>query len=56
MPNDNLLGEITTEEEALPAVRRDGLALEHVPKALRDEVRAALKSGDTKVRTKPVYY
>ena len=31
MPNDNLLGEITTEKEALAVVRRDGWALSDVP-------------------------
>ena len=35
MPNDNLLGEITTEKEALAAVRRDGWALQYVPENIK---------------------
>ena len=46
MSDDNLFGEITNEEEALAAVRQDGTALSEVPKALRKEVRAALKSEE----------
>jgi len=46
MPNDNLLGEITTEEEALAAVRQDGCAFECVPEPLQAKVRAALKNGE----------
>ena len=34
-PNANSVGEITNEEEALAAVRRDGRALQYVPEELR---------------------
>ena len=44
-PNASSACEITTEEEALEAVKRDGMALNYVSKELRDEVCSMLATS-----------